>query len=188
MTLLLRSFVALLAFCLSGAVWGQAPSVSNYEKLKELDKWVGTWEVTGEAFDGTPYVAAAHLEVGTQQELPDGHLHSQGGWQGPRDRQNHDWLGCRRHSRSRAGNSGMTRKASLLWETAEESPEAVPFTTERNIRLRGSWFGKNDDSQSYTAKIKKGDSEPGTWTISLTRKKPAVAESDRHSSRKRSPR
>ena len=57
MELLVKPFAALVVCCLSGAVWGQAPPVSNYDKLKELDKWVGTWEVTGEAFDGTPYVA-----------------------------------------------------------------------------------------------------------------------------------
>ena len=40
--------------------------------------------------------------------------------------------------------------------------------------FEGKLVFQNDDSQSYAAKIKKGDSEPGTWTISLTRKKSAA--------------
>jgi hypothetical protein len=168
------TLLALCAMGLSGVAWGQAPPSSNYEKLKELDKWVGTWEVTGEAFDGTPYEAVHNWRWGLNKNYLMGTF-----------------------IRKVDGTDRVIAKTMIGWDVVDKRIEGSEFWDDSQgefvvgddgriagggafhdgdqYTFEGKMVWQNDDSQSYTAKIKKGDSEPGTWTISLKRKQPTVA-------------
>ena len=58
----------------------------------------------------------------------------------------------------------MTRKASSWWGMADKIAGGGAFHDGEQYTFKGKLVWENDDSQSYIAQIKKGDSEPGTWT------------------------
>jgi hypothetical protein len=143
--------------------------VSNYEHLKQLDRLVGRWEVTGKFLDGTDYEAEHIWRWGLNKNF---------------------LMGTFR--RKDNGKFVVVAKTMIGWDVAEKrikgwefwDDSQGEFTLPSENTVTGSghfhdgtkytFVGKStwpdNDTEEYQCDLKKGDGTEGVWKITAKRK------------------
>jgi len=165
----LLSIVALILGALAQLATAQPTSTSNYQQLRELEQWVGRWDVKGETMDGQPYVAEHVWRWGLGKNYLLGTFIQQ------------------QDSRSK-----VIAKTVICWDVVQEEITGYEFWddsqgtfTVRDGRVikgdgmfhhgdpysfEGELTWHDDHAHSYEATIKRGDKVEGVWKIRLKRR------------------